>query len=81
MYKVILILQKRDTEGISFGRSNTNPIFDIFQYEVKFSDVGLRKLTSKIIAEVICAQCEEYGSVYCLLDFTVDKKRMRICCH
>ena len=41
---------KRDLKGNVIGRSNANPILDTREYEVKFEDGDVTKLTANAIA-------------------------------
>ena len=43
--------RKRDHEGNVIRRSNANPILDTREYEVKFEDGDVTKLTANAIAE------------------------------
>ena len=42
---------KRDHEGNVIGKFNANPILDTREYEVKFEDGDVTKLTANEIAE------------------------------
>ena len=54
--------RKRDHEGNVIGRSNANPILDTREYEVKFYDGDVTKLTTNAIAESMYAMCDENGN-------------------
>ena len=45
--------RKRDHEGNVIGRSNDNPILDTREYEVKFEDGDVTKLTANAISELM----------------------------
>ena len=60
--------RKRDHEGNVLGRSNANPILDTQEYEVKFEDGDVTKLTANAIAESMYAMCDEKGDHILLFD-------------
>ena len=55
--------RKRDHEGNVIGRSNANPILDTQEYEMKFEDGNVTKLTANAIAESMYAMCDQSGNV------------------
>ena len=59
---------KRDHEGNVIGRSNSNPILDTREYEVKFEDGDVTELTANAIAESMYAMCVENGDHVLLFD-------------
>ena len=67
--------RKRDHEGNVIGRSNSNPILDTQEYEVKFEDGDVTKLTANAIAESMYAMCDENGDHILLFDAIVDHKK------
>ena len=66
--------RKRDHEGSFIGRSNANPILDTREYEVKFEDGDVTKLTANAIAESMYAMCNENSDHILLFDAIVDHK-------
>ena len=53
---------KRDNDGNPVGTANANPILDSQQYEVKFEDREVTKLTAHVIAESMYVQCNPEGN-------------------
>ena len=64
--------RKRDHEGNVIGRSNANTILDTREYEVKFEDGDVAKLTANAIAESMYAMCDENVHHILLFDPIVD---------
>ena len=58
--------RKRDVEGNTIGRSNSNPIIDTRTYEVEFKDGSMSTYSENVIAESMYAQCDEEGQQYIL---------------
>ena len=54
------------------GRAHKNPILDIRKYQVEISGGKVTELTSNIIAEWMCAQCDADENEYLLLDALID---------
>ena len=67
--------RKRDHEGNAIGRSNANPILDTQEYEVKFEDGDVTKLTANAITESVYAMCDENGDHILLFDAIVNHKK------
>ena len=67
--------RKRDHEGSVIGRSNANPILDTREYEMKFEDGNVTKLTENAIAESMYAMCDENGDHILLFYVIVDHKK------
>ena len=67
--------RKRDHEGNVIGRYNANPILDTREYEVKFEDGDVTKLTKNAIAESMYAMCDENGDHILLFDAIVDHRK------
>ena len=67
--------RKRDHEGNVIGRSNANLILDTREYEVKFEDGDVTKLTANAISESMYAMCDENGNHILLFDAIVDHKK------
>ena len=63
--------RKRYHEGNFIGRSNSNPILDTWEYEVKFEDGDFTELTANSIAESMYAMCDENGDHILLFDAIV----------
>ena len=63
--------RKRDHEGNVIGRSNANT----WEYEVKFEDGDVIKLSANAIAESMYAMCDENGDHILLFDAIVDHKK------
>ena len=53
---VTAVRRKQYVDGKFLGRGNTNPILDTRQYDFKFFDRGVTKLTNNVIVEVMYAQ-------------------------
>ena len=53
--------RKRDMEGNTIGRANSNPILDTRTYEVEFEDGSMITYSAKVIAENIYSKCDEEG--------------------
>ena len=70
-----VIERKRDHEGIVIGRFNENPILDTQEYEVKFEDGDVTKLTANAIAESMYAMCYKNVNHILLFDAIVDHKK------
>ena len=49
---------KRNVEGNTIGRANSNPILDTSTYEFKFEDVSMSTYSANVIAENMYAQCD-----------------------
>ena len=67
--------RKRDHKGNVIGRSNSNPILDTWEYEVKFEDGDFTELTANAIAESMYAMCDENGDHILLFDAIVDHRK------
>ena len=67
--------RKRDHKGKVIGRSNANSILDTQEYEVKFEDGDVTKLTENAIAESMYAMCDENGDHILLFDAIVDHRK------
>ena len=67
--------RKREHKVNGIGRSNANPILDTREYEVKFEDGYVTKLTANAIAESMYAMCDENGDHILLFDAIVDHKK------
>ena len=67
--------RKRDHEGNVIGRSNSNPIIDTREYEVKFEDGDVTELTANVISESIYAMCDENGDHVLLFDAIIDHRK------
>ena len=67
--------RKRDHEGNVIGRYNANPILDTLEYEVKFEDGDVTKLTANAISESMYAMCNENGDHILLFDAIVDNRK------
>ena len=67
--------RKCDHGGNVIGRYNVNPILDTREYEVKFDDGDVTKLTANAIAESMYAMCDKNGDHILLFDAIVDHKK------
>ena len=67
--------RKRDHKGNVIGISNSSPIFDTLEYEVKFEDGDVTELTANSIAESMYDMCDENGDNILLFDAIVDHKK------
>ena len=67
--------RKRDHEGNVIGRSNANPIPDTREYEVKFEDGDVTKLTANAISESMYAMFDESGDHILLFYAIVDHRK------
>ena len=70
--------RKRDHEGNVIGISNANTILDNREYEVKFEDGDVTKLTTNAIAESMYAVCDENGDHILLVDAQLTIGRMKM---
>ena len=66
---------KRDHKGNFIRRSNANSILDTQEYEMKFEDGDVTKLTANAIAESMYAMCDKNGNHILLFDAIVDHKK------
>ena len=53
--------RKRNVEGNTIGRANSNPILDNRTYEMEFKDGIMSTYSENVIAESMYAQCDEEG--------------------
>ena len=67
-----VVAQRHDANQNPMGRAHTNTILDTRMYQVEFAGDEVTELTSNIIAESMCAQCDADGNVYLLLDNLFD---------
>ena len=67
-----IVAQSHDANQNPMGRAHTNTILDTRMYQVEFAGDEVTELTSNIIAESMCAQCDADGNVYLLLDNLFD---------
>ena len=63
-----LVSWMHDANDKPIGRSNQNPFLDIHPYEVEFTGGEITELTANIIAELMCAQCDDDSNKYMLLE-------------
>ena len=70
-----MIYLKHDHEGNVIVRSNSNPILDTREYEVKFEDGDVTELTANAIAESMNAMCDENGDHILLFDAIVEHRK------
>ena len=73
--RVRVIYLKHDHEGNVIVRSNSNPILDTREYEVKFEDGDVTKLTANAVAESMYAILFENGDHILLFDAKVDHRK------
>ena len=62
----------QDANGNVMGRSHTNPILDTRTYQVEIAGGEVTELTTNMIAESMCSQCDSGGNKYLLLYVLVD---------
>ena len=62
----------RDTDGITIGTANKNPILDSHMYEVEYQDGTKASLAANYIAENLFAQVDQEGNRRVLLDELID---------
>ena len=67
--------RKRDHKGNVIITYNANPILDTREYEVKFEDGDVTKLTANAIAESMYAMCNENSDQILLFDAIVDHRK------
>jgi hypothetical protein len=65
---------KRDHEGNSIGRSNTNPLLNTCTSYMEFPDGTETEYAANIIAESMDAQADLDGNQYLLLNESIDHK-------
>ena len=58
--------RKRDVEGNTIGRANSNPILDTQSYEAEFEDGSMSTYSANVITESVYAQCDEERHQYLL---------------
>ena len=58
----------RDTQGLTIGTSNDNPILDTRMYEVEYLDGFTTSMAANSIAENMFAQVDEEGNRHVLFD-------------
>ena len=66
--------RKRDVEGNTIDRENSNPILDTQTYEVGFKDKSMITYSANVIAEGMHAQFDEEGQQYLLFGSILDQK-------
>ena len=64
----------RDTDGITIGMANENPIFDSRMYEVEYLDGTKASLAANYIAENLFTQVDQEGNRHVLLDELIDSR-------
>ena len=70
-----VVASDRDTKGKVMGRSNTNPIFDLRMFKIKFIWGKVIELTAKIIVESMYAQYNSEGNEYLLLEALINYQK------
>ena len=70
-----VVARSQDANGNVMGRSCTNPILDTRIYQVEFAGGEVIELTTNLITESMCAQCNSEGNEYLLLDVLVDYQK------
>ena len=53
--------RKRNMEGNTIGRANSNPIMDNKTYEVGFENTRMSIYSENVISESMYSQCDEEG--------------------
>ena len=69
--------RKRNVEGNTIGRANSNSILDNRAYEVEFEDRSMSTYSSNVIAEIIYYQFDEEEKQYLLFGSILDHKTDR----
>jgi hypothetical protein len=54
--------------GEPVGHAHANPFFDMREYEVEFTDGTIERYATNVIAENMCAQVNDEGNMFQLLD-------------
>ena len=70
------IVQKRDADGNTVGRTNNNPILDKREYRVEFDDGEVSKLTENEIAESMYSECNYSGNKYLMMESIVGYRKI-----
>ena len=73
--KGIVRRRKRNVEGNTIGRGNSNRILDTRVYEVKFEDGSMSTYSANVIAEIMYTQCDEEGQKYLLFRSILDHNK------
>ena len=66
--------RKRNVQGNTVGRSNSNPILDTRTYEVEFEDSIMSTHSANVIAESVYAQFDYEGQQYLFFGSILDHK-------
>jgi hypothetical protein len=70
-----VVAWKRDHDGNSRGKANSNPILDTRLYPVIFPDGETAEYSANVIAESLYSQVDSEGNQFLLLDELIDWKR------
>ena len=63
-----------DHECNTIGEAHNNPLMDMRQYEIEFSDGDLETMTANLIAENIIARVDDEGHEYLMMDKIEDHR-------
>jgi hypothetical protein len=74
LQKGTVMRRKQDADGNPVGRSHSNPLLHMREYEVEFQDGATDTYTANIIAESMYSQVDEDGNSYSLISEIVDHK-------
>ena len=66
-----VVVRSRDAKGNVMGRSHTN-ILDTRMIWAEFAGGKVTELTTNVIADSMCTQCDSEGNEYLFLDALVD---------